>query len=132
MPIHKRSPGSAFDWLIRAKGDLAIAGADLPEGAFLEDLCYHAQQAVEKSMKAVHVHLGMKFRYTHDLDELITNLKRNGITIPPDVEEATVLTAFAWEARYPGVAEPVTYDEYKEAVSMASTVILWAEKILNS
>ena len=30
-------PGSADDWLARAEGDLAIAKAELPEGAFYED-----------------------------------------------------------------------------------------------
>lgn len=56
--------GSAIDWLARAKGDLALAGGELPDGAFLEDLCFHAQQAAEKALKAVHVHHSIKFRYT--------------------------------------------------------------------
>ena len=33
-------PGSAADWLSRARGDLAIARTPLPEGAFYEDLCF--------------------------------------------------------------------------------------------
>ena len=40
-------PGSASDWLARAKGDLALAKVDLPQGGFYEDLCFHAQQAAE-------------------------------------------------------------------------------------
>jgi len=131
MPHDDRQAGSAIDWLARAKGDLALAGAELPDGAFLEDLCFHAQQAAEKALlKAVHVHHSIKFRYTHDLDELVTNLKRNGKDIPLAIEDATILTTFAWEARYPGVAEPITTDEHKEAVSMAAAVVQWAEKII--
>jgi HEPN domain-containing protein len=95
-------PGSASDWLARAKGDLAIAKAPLPEGAFWEDLCFHAQQAAEKAMKAVFVQHGLTFRYTHDLDELITGLKTFGRSIPAAVEESIVLTSYAWEARYRG------------------------------
>ena len=74
MPLDNKQAGTAIDWLARAKGDLAIAAADLPEGAFLEDLCFHAQQAAEKALKALYVFYNIKFRYTHDLDELVTNL----------------------------------------------------------
>jgi len=47
MAQDRAVPGSAEDWLSRAKGDPAIARSPLPEGAFYEDLCYHAQQAGE-------------------------------------------------------------------------------------
>ena len=53
MLPHRNAPGSAA----------------LPEGAFYEDLCFHAQQAVEKALKAVYQHNRWVFRYTHDLDE---------------------------------------------------------------
>lgn len=131
MPLEDRIPGSAADWLARAKGDLAIASADLPQGAFLEDLCFHAQQAVEKAFKAVYVYKGIAFRYTHDLDELACKLKNNGIDLPSEVMEATILTAYAWEARYPGVTEPVIQEEYEEAVAMASVVVEWADMIIS-
>jgi HEPN domain-containing protein len=52
MPQDRRMPGSAEDWLARAEGDLALARAPLPQGAFYEDLCFHAQQAAEKAIKA--------------------------------------------------------------------------------
>jgi hypothetical protein len=42
MPQDRPLPGSAEDWLARAEGDLALARAPLPEGAFYEDLCFHA------------------------------------------------------------------------------------------
>jgi HEPN domain-containing protein len=128
MPQDRPVPGSAEDWLTRAKGDLAIARAPLPEGAFLEDLCFHAQQAAEKALKAVYQHRGWTFRYTHDLEELIAGLKEKGLDLPPEVVEADALTSFAWESRYPGLSEPVTDDEYKEALQQASTVVAWAEK----
>lgn len=76
MPLDRPAAGSAADWIMRARGDLAIASAPLPEGAFYEDLCFHAQQAAEKALKAVYQHLGWVFRYTHDLDELIRGLKK--------------------------------------------------------
>jgi len=72
MPEDRAVPGSAEDWLARAEGDLVIAQVPLPEGAFYEDLCFHAQQAAEKALKAVYQHYNKRFRYTPDLDELIT------------------------------------------------------------
>ena len=88
-------PGSPQDWLTRAKGDLALASAPLPEGAFYEDLCFHAQQAAEKALKAVYQHYGWEFHYTHDLAELVDGLKKQGLTVTPEVEEAVFLTSFA-------------------------------------
>ena len=35
MPQDRPVPGSAGDWLARAEGDLALAQAPLPGGAFL-------------------------------------------------------------------------------------------------
>jgi len=113
--------------LSRAKGDLALAKVPLPEGGYYEDLCFHAQQAAEKAIKAVCVHHGLSFRYTHDLGELISGLEKGGIPVPQDVKDAGVLTSYAWEARYPGLYEPVTEEEYREAVELAETVLAWAE-----
>jgi len=128
MPPDRPVPGSALDWLARAKGDLAIARAPLPEGAFYEDLCFHAQQAAEKALKAVYQHHGLVFRYTHDIEELVRGLQEKGLLIPPEVVDADALTSFAWEARYPGLNEPVTTEEYEEALRKAETLVAWAEK----
>jgi len=128
MPQDRPTPGSPQDWLARAKGDMAIARAPLPEGAFYEDLCFHAQQAAEKALKAVYRHHGWAFEYTHDLGELVAGLKRQGLEIPAEVEEAVVLTSFAWEARYPGLGEPVPLEEYREALRLCEGVVTWAER----
>jgi HEPN domain-containing protein len=128
MPLDKEIPGSPREWLLRAKSDLAFARAPLPEGAFYEDLCFHIQQAAEKAIKAVYQYNGWKFRYTHNLEELLTGLKRHGLEIPPEVDDADVLTDYAWGARYPRFGEPVTEDEYRVALRQAETVVTWAEK----
>ncbi|MGB9777356.1 MAG: HEPN domain-containing protein [Anaerolineae bacterium] len=38
----------------------------------------------------------------------------------------------AIEARYPGPAEPVTEEEYEEAVSLAEAIIGWAEEMIGA
>ncbi len=51
MPPPSPSPGTASEWLDRAKGKLALARQPLPEGAFWEDLCFLSQQAAELGIK---------------------------------------------------------------------------------
>ncbi len=128
MPPDRRAPGTPQDWLARARSDLALARLPLPQDAFYEDLCFHAQQAVEKALKAVYQDRGWTFRYTHDLKELVTDLKRAGLVVPPEVDEAVVLTSFAWESRYPGLSEAVSEEEYQDAVRHAEAVVAWAER----
>jgi HEPN domain-containing protein len=130
MPEDRPVPGSAEDWLARAEGDLALARVALPKGAFYEDLCFHAQQAAEKALKAVYQYYGKRFRYTHDLEELIFDLRNQGLTVPPEVEDAALLTPYASEARYPGLSEPVTDEEYREAVRQAEAVVNWARETI--
>ena len=120
--------GTPQDWLLRARSDLAFARLPLPHGALHEDLCFHAQQAAEKALKAVYQCRRWTFRYTHDLEELVTGLKRQGLAMPTEVENAIVLTSFAWGSRYPGLSEPVTAEECAQAVCHAVAVVTWAEK----
>jgi HEPN domain-containing protein len=132
MPPDRAIPGSSHDWLARAKGHLTLAKQPKPAGAFWEDQCFLLQQAAEKALKAVHQHRGLVFRYTHDLEELGTRLERNGILIPPVVKEAVILTRYAFETRYPGSFEPVTEEEYRDAVRLAEAVVDWADSIIHS
>jgi len=49
-----------------------------------------------------------------------------GLAPPEEVREAVDLTAFAWQARYPGPAEPVSDAEYHRATALAEAVVAWA------
>ncbi|HUG92065.1 MAG TPA: HEPN domain-containing protein [Planctomycetaceae bacterium] len=109
-------PGSARDWLDRARGKLAFAQVPLPPGGFLEDLCFFAQQAAELAIKAVYQHHGTVFRYTHDIELLLDELERQGITIPGPVRDADELTVYAAQARYPGLIGRVTNADWQQAL----------------
>lgn len=126
MPLENAAPGSPDDWLARARGDLALARLPLPPDGFYEDLCFHAQQAAEKSLKAVYLRNGWPFRFVHDLEELITGLRKHGLVVPTEVDAAVILTSYASESRYPGLGEPVTDDERLQAVALADAVVRWA------
>ena len=63
----KRSPDDPAEWLKRAKSSL-IQAKTKADGVYLEDLCFNAHQAVEKSLKATLLKLGDKFPFTHDME----------------------------------------------------------------
>ncbi len=122
-------PGSAEDWLRYARSDLKLAGIDQPEGVLLESLCFHAQQATEKALKAVFVFLDLEFPRTHNIRTLLDQLP-DSISIPSKVEESAGLTDYAVESRYPLYTEPVDDKEYQHAVGLAKVVVLWAETMI--
>jgi len=124
----ERGPGSPAEWLARARSDLAIARLPLPEDGRYEDLCLHAQQAAEKALKAVYRAADWRFRYTHNLGQLLDGLERNGVTVPDGVRAAIVLTEYAHQTRYPGGSEPVTEAEHARTVELATAVVAWASK----
>jgi len=131
MPPDKRFPNDPFEWLNRAKSNLERAKSDVRlTGVYLEDLCFDAQQAAEKSIKSVLIHLGIEFPYVHDITDLLTILEGKGHSISGEIREAGRLTRFAVETRYPGLSEPVTQDEYEKAIAIADIVVRWAEEIL--
>jgi HEPN domain-containing protein len=130
MPRKKRlPPDSPLEWLNRARSDLAIAGQRL-EGAYLEDLCYHAQQAAEKALKALLLKKVGTFPYIHDLAELLNQVEKAGVSVPAAIRECAALTEFAVAGRYPGIDEPVTREQWRRAVDKASAAIEWVHAIL--
>ncbi len=129
MPPDQPTPGSATDWLRRARSDLALASVPLPQGALYNELCFHAQQAVEKSLKAVLVRYGVEFRKVHDIDYLMS-LVPSEVSLPAEAEQVVDLTSYAVTFRYPGDYEDVTKDAYQEAIQAARVVFAWAEQIV--
>jgi HEPN domain-containing protein len=127
MPHERRPPDDPREWINRARSNLVRAQTILP-GVYLEDLCFDAQQAAEKAIKAVLIARGVDFPLIHDLAQLLTLLGQSGETIPPAIADATDLTRFAISARYPGVAEPVTVEEHHRAVAIAKAVVTWADE----
>lgn len=120
-------PDDPREWLNRARGNLVRAESRIP-GAYLEDLCFDAQQSAEKAIKAVFIGRGEPFPFVHDLDELLKLLERNGLKVPKYVRQAMKLSRFAVVTRYPGKVGPVTMRTYRRAVSIATAVLRWAER----
>lgn len=118
--------GSADEWISRARSALAIASRKPEPPIVVEDLCFQAQQAAEKALKAVCRDKGIEFRSTHDIDELVELLSDHGVVITKEVDDATVLTRYAVQTRYPGLAPALTESDWIEAVELAKGVVRWA------
>ena len=131
MPPDRLEPDDPREWLNRARSNLVRAKTELP-GVYLEDLCFDAQQAAEKAIKALLMHQRISFPYVHDLAGLLTLLLQTGEAIPNEVKQAGRLTRFAVAARYPALVEPVTREEYAGAVAIAEAVVRWVEGLVGS
>lgn len=132
MQPDEPTPGTPQHWLARAAGHLAFARQAKPSLAFWEDLAFHAQQAAELAIKAVYQQHGLPFHFTHDIADLGTGLEEGGIAVPDSLKDAAVLTRYAVQARYPGASPPVTEEEHKEAVRLASLVVAWAKEVVEA
>lgn len=107
---------------MRAKEDIR-----LPEVA-KEDMCFDAQQAAEKAIRAVLIQMHIRLPHIHDLAVLLPLVEERGEALRPQIKEAARLTRFAVATRYPGLDEPVTQEEYERALATAETVVRWAEE----
>jgi hypothetical protein len=54
------------------------------------------------------------------------------LNLQEEAKGAAILTDYAVVTRYPGDLEPVTEEEYLEAIRIAETVVQWAEKVLKA
>lgn len=123
----------AKEWLRRAKSNLARAKAGkTSEDILYEDLCFDAQQAVEKALKSLCIIHGIKFSKVHDISYLIELLEKGNIKIPKKLQRARILTDYAVETRYPGDYVPVDEDMYEDALKLAEKIVSWVRKIVEA
>lgn len=131
MPPERREP-TGEEWLRRAQSNLARARAGRPSPEVLyEDLCFDAQQAVEKAIKALLVHKAIQFPKTHSISDLLTLLQQGGVPVPEEIRPTSMLSAYAVETRYPGLSEEVTAEDYGDALDLAERTIRWVRSILS-
>jgi HEPN domain-containing protein len=114
-------------WMDRAKSSLVISKTRYDENVFYEDLCFQAQQAVEKALKALLIFYKVDPEKTHNLVALIKELSKY-ITIPEEINETAILNDYAVQTRYPGGYTPIEEEEYNNAIIIAEKCIKWIEK----
>jgi len=92
-------PNRARDWLNQAIRDLEQA-QDSQKAGRHEWACFAAQQAAEKAVKALHLHLGQE-AWGHVIAKLFQELPESVQVSAHLIEKARVLDNFYIPARYP-------------------------------
>ena len=119
--------------LLRKAGEDFHAAACLRKdsGTSLWTIGFHAQQAVEKALKAVLMQRGIRYPFTHDIEALIDLVENGSLPLPPDSRELSCLTPFGTLYRYEdeewGLPASVSVDRM---VSWAETTVGWARSLL--
>jgi HEPN domain-containing protein len=110
-----------------AQQDLAVCRLLVGNGDISDAMVgFHAQQCVEKAIKAVLSAHGVEFRRTHDLINLLDLLDDNRVAAPPQSDWLDELNPYAVEARY-GTIEPGDLDRL-QALAAAEQVFEWATR----
>lgn len=124
-------PDLPGDLLALAREDLASAEAlDKAEHVSDSPVGFHAQQAVEKALKAVISSRDSEFPFTHDLGLLMQLCEDAGFELPADLAEADRLTPYAAAIRY-GLGNPEAVAA-KSALRWAALAIEWADSKIRS
>ena len=87
--------------LLKGKQDQYVLNRFLKDMSIPDEtIGFHAQQAVEKMMKAVLAHRAIEYQRTHKLRRLVAALHNADIPYPSELTEAVALTPYAVELRY--------------------------------
>lgn len=112
--------------LRKAREDLDALIKLAPDGDTADAIVgFHAQQAVEKALKAVLAASGEDFPWTHDLRYLLERLADLEAPMPSSLHEVRVLAPWAVEFRYGGTIEDPL--DREGAVALAKKAAEWAE-----
>jgi HEPN domain-containing protein len=93
-----------------------------------ESVGFHAQQAIEKWIKAVMAWHGLPEERTHDLSLLLEILAAAGIEAPPGSDWLDFLTVFAVPLRYEELLDIELLDR-DAIVALVDAVGDWAERL---
>ena len=115
------------EWLKRAHSSLELAKFSDNEFVYYEDLCYQAQQAVEKGLKALLIFYGVEPEKTHNLFILLQELEKH-TELNDGVQNVLKLYNFAVQTRYPGDYVPIEKEEYEQSIVIAENCLNWIEK----
>jgi HEPN domain-containing protein len=109
------------EWIRKAETDFLVAGRELQaKPPAFDAVCFHAQQCVEKYMKAILQENDVFFEKTHDLGVLLELCKPLIPRLASMKEDLTELSSFAVEIRYPGTEAAV--EEARHNFNLAEKV----------
>lgn len=119
----------AFELQRIAIGDLESAEGMKESGRGRpENVCYMAQQSIEKSLKALLCYLGQPIPFTHSIELLIDRIPKD--KRPVDVELLIELTDYAMVKRYNEGSEILTAEDLTATIDAAKRLLSWVDDSL--
>ncbi|HMS84680.1 MAG TPA: HEPN domain-containing protein [Nitrospira sp.] len=122
MTVRPKDEDLVRAWVLKAEHDLLniennLAAREIP----WDTVGFHAQQCVEKYLKALLISRQIDPPKIHDLTELYALLP-DGLLEGFNVHSLEELNPYSIEGRYPGVWEPVEQAEALQAVDAARMI----------
>lgn len=108
-------------WLLKAESDLTNARLCLAAGQALDTVCFHAQQAAEKYIKAYLLVKEIEFPFIHNLEKLIELCEQCDPSFQDIRALSQGLTPYAVELRYDDEFWPST-DTARQALDAALAI----------
>jgi HEPN domain-containing protein len=115
--------------LLKASKDKLSAQRELMfSDPVLESACFHAQQAVEKMLKAYCIYYKITPPRTHDISSILQALSAKDPNIAEQLEQADELSDYAVDIRYPESPSHITLEDANEAISVMKKVDAYLDK----
>lgn len=92
---------------------------------------FHAQQAIEKWLKAAMAVHGIRETRIHDLGRLLQILENEGVSLPENASRLDELTIYAVPLRYDDLLDAEPLDR-EDAEQLIEGVEAWAARVLRS
>ncbi len=117
-------PASQFQtWIAKAEEDRLCIKNNLSAVAVpWTVVCFHAQQAAEKYLKAFLVSRGIRVERTHDLEYLLGECEKLEPRLAALQDDCQALSAYAVDSRYPDVMSNDVEKLARNAVSMCDRI----------
>jgi len=111
------------EWINKGDGDRFTAKreSEVIDAPNWDAVCFHAQQAVEKYLKALMQKEEIPISRTHDLAQLLKSLLPSYSDLEVLIADLEWLTAFSVEIRYPG--ESAMKEDAEQAIIIMERAI---------
>lgn len=112
----------SLEWIEKAEADFATALRErrVRKSPNFDAVCFHAQQCIEKYLKAILVEKKISFSKTHDLEYLLDSILPVYPTMEAARSDLQLLTQYAVQYRYPG--ESADMEEAIDTVKVLNRV----------
>jgi len=120
-----------LEWIVKAEEDAVVAEREnrVRKNPAPGVVCYHAQQCVEKYLKAVLQNQGRPIPKIHDLKILFDLCDFKHASLVMDRDGLIRLTRFATRFRYPG--DCAIIEDAHEAVILMRNYRKWIREVLD-